>query len=167
MSNTEHVLGGWSAECLAFIPHTLQFLVMMALTILYSSLMENPSAFPSGRPERHSGATLWSEELGINFQIFFSHLSFVSCIQLLGHCLTCEWKMFSYHLFWNTTVKVRILTQPSVQSAPHVRGSSSFHVHNTNGSIQSTFRKLPCVPQPDYVIIPFWPVSWLKWLSEI
>jgi len=37
----------------------------MALTISHSSLMENQSAFPSGRHERQPGATLWSEELGI------------------------------------------------------------------------------------------------------
>lgn len=142
MSNTEHVLGGWSAECLAFIPHTLQFLVIMVLTISYSSLMENPSTFPSGRPEIHPCATLWHEELGI-ISKYSSHLSFVSCIQLLGHCLTYEWKMFSYLLFWNKTTKVRILTQLSLQPALQVRGSSPLDVHNTNGTIHSRFGKWP------------------------
>lgn len=125
-----------------------------------------PDAKSKCFPIRKSWDTPWGNTVewrtGNKFQIFFSHLSFVSCIQLLGHCLICEWKMFSYHLFWNTTTKVRILTQSSVQPTPHVKGSSPLHVHNTNGSIHSIFRKLPCLPWPDYVIIPFWPVSLAK-----
>lgn len=144
MSNTEHVLGGWSADCLTFTPHILQFLVIMALTISYSGLMENPSAFPWGRPEIHPWLMLWSKDSGIISKYSY-HLSFVSCIQLLGHCLTCEWKMFSYLLIWNKTTKVKVLTQPSLQPAPQVRGSSPLDVHNINRTIHSRFGKWPCI----------------------
>lgn len=154
MSNTEHVLGGWSADCLAFTPHILQFLVIMALTISYSGLMENPSAFPSGRSEIHPWLMLWSKDPGI-ISKYSSHLSFVSCIQLLGHCLTCEWKMFSYLLIWNKTTKGLDTTLSPTCTTGQGLLSPWCTQHKQNYSFQ--IWKVTMHPWPDSVILFFLP----------
>lgn len=131
MFNTEHVLGGRSAEHIAFIPHTLQFLVMMALTISYSSLMKSPKHSSI----RKAWETPWGNtrewRASNNFQTFSSHFSFLSYIQHLGHCLVCAWKFIFLLSILKYSHQSKVLNPTFLATSTACQGF--LDKHSTNG----------------------------------